>query len=1067
MAEASVTLQTIPPSAARSQSPIHQRKDGSIDAITITIPLLREKDSYLVVKLPADTVAEITGYIQELPEKDRNQFLIKWIIQNADAVLDQFIRTGAKDHQFRYDVVPVLVAPTIASTPKRAETQDEIVALHRLSSTMDPVIAPLGRMGAETETPITAAMILGYLYKIRHLVIAGDEGGRLKTVFPSPHKPSQKVSILPDNASSDYVREGAEKLLEIVDGLAMVDRVISTLETRHLSDDRVLFEYSALVRKLSDVKMGATPSKIGLIDEDVPDKLAGINISSLYGIGVLPPLIKAMPNITADQLVLYPKALATLVSTCVDNGVVDKNKLEKTRAPPYYKEAVLNLLAYMFDLDPKNSKQTALDILGIAQADFEQASRFNAVLSSISTARAGGDRAAESAKYLYQRIPENNAILHRGFRGLWNRNDAISLSFAALYESEAVKQMIGAPEFAELKAYINMHNGKLGGAPTSVLDSANNFIRYCISSTANNDRRFFAELHQLSSERSSSAPFDSIDLIRVSLYLRRYANKKDDKVSNLPLWIAPGQNPGDVAKLMPPEPVPTRTQQPSADLGSQKVTKAPHIVGHDNLELGKIPPSPSGNWKLMSDEDAEANKTIQTRAAELVLMLRGKDPKYNIRLGDRIEETIDGNKYLFRAQPHFNRDKNGSGITVYELSPEPLVTPQPAVPIPQPQMDESNLFAQALTRNPKSSLIIAFGDSIGKGSAYANALETALRPIFPNLSIDDDEKFNRGGNKLEFMAGPAFATALAKNPSVIIVQGGYNDLAPISAKYPDPLATVPIEKLRSQVTSMIDRAQAAKIPIIFMTVPPTKTNGDPRFYANVHRFNELLMLQNNPAKGVYVLDCNPLLGDGSNPPRLKQEYYSSINDGIHPGPNAGVVIAAKLRSLFVARDPVSSTAKLGGAIELGSGGIDTVGFGSGVAGPSSSSQYTIDLWDEALKLKDGEYCMFIMVNNMTVAVDIPKDVAEDSGFASLTQTRRNFSSYIGDLIKDGKAKIVGAFIGSIRDPQKQTSYSGATADSGEAIRALSTGKSVTGAILVFKRDRKESSGFKNTKNIIQ
>lgn len=107
MAEAEVTLQTLPFARARRQmeSPLEMRK-GQITGMTLTIPLLSGANSYLIVKMPAEEVNSVLGQAQALPQDKRAAFIHEWVMSNKQAVLERYV-SGGKEKRFTYGIVPV------------------------------------------------------------------------------------------------------------------------------------------------------------------------------------------------------------------------------------------------------------------------------------------------------------------------------------------------------------------------------------------------------------------------------------------------------------------------------------------------------------------------------------------------------------------------------------------------------------------------------------------------------------------------------------------------------------------------------------------------------------------------------------------------------------------------------------------------------------------------------------------------------------------------------------------------------------------------------------------------
>jgi hypothetical protein len=120
---------TLTAAAARDHMshPLETTRSGEVRALTITVPLLSERNSYLVVRLPENLVRDVLSYAGTLPEDQRRDYLSEWIIRNQQAVLSQYIQSGRTSRAFRYDVVPARIQVT-GAVPRRVEPQQPPVA---------------------------------------------------------------------------------------------------------------------------------------------------------------------------------------------------------------------------------------------------------------------------------------------------------------------------------------------------------------------------------------------------------------------------------------------------------------------------------------------------------------------------------------------------------------------------------------------------------------------------------------------------------------------------------------------------------------------------------------------------------------------------------------------------------------------------------------------------------------------------------------------------------------------------------------------------------------------------
>jgi len=108
-------------------------KRGEVRGITLTIPLLTDANSYLVVRVPDAAVKELIEKAKSLPEAERPDFIREWVLKNQRAIIGQYVSSGGKARQFRYDVVPAQAVqaqpPSVtAATPRRIEPSPPPVA---------------------------------------------------------------------------------------------------------------------------------------------------------------------------------------------------------------------------------------------------------------------------------------------------------------------------------------------------------------------------------------------------------------------------------------------------------------------------------------------------------------------------------------------------------------------------------------------------------------------------------------------------------------------------------------------------------------------------------------------------------------------------------------------------------------------------------------------------------------------------------------------------------------------------------------------------------------------------
>ena len=140
--QADVQLRTILAADARRalSNPVELRR-GEVRSITLTIPLLTDRNSYLVVRLPDQAVQDLLSHVRTLPTNERNTFIRDWVMRNQQVIIEQHIRVGGRQRRFRYDVVPVQAQPSLAdTTPRRVAPQPLPIRTNPLE-TVPPVPA--------------------------------------------------------------------------------------------------------------------------------------------------------------------------------------------------------------------------------------------------------------------------------------------------------------------------------------------------------------------------------------------------------------------------------------------------------------------------------------------------------------------------------------------------------------------------------------------------------------------------------------------------------------------------------------------------------------------------------------------------------------------------------------------------------------------------------------------------------------------------------------------------------------------------------------------------------------
>ncbi|MFN7991209.1 MAG: hypothetical protein U0R44_03555 [Candidatus Micrarchaeia archaeon] len=122
--QAEVQVSRLTAEAARRalSSPVEASRRGEVRSITLTIPLLSDRNSYLVVRLPDTIVQDLMRQAREVPEPQRREFITDWVMRNQEAVLEQYIAGERTRRSFRYNVVPVRT-PVTEAVPRRVDEE--------------------------------------------------------------------------------------------------------------------------------------------------------------------------------------------------------------------------------------------------------------------------------------------------------------------------------------------------------------------------------------------------------------------------------------------------------------------------------------------------------------------------------------------------------------------------------------------------------------------------------------------------------------------------------------------------------------------------------------------------------------------------------------------------------------------------------------------------------------------------------------------------------------------------------------------------------------------------------
>ncbi|MFN7990653.1 MAG: hypothetical protein U0R44_00690 [Candidatus Micrarchaeia archaeon] len=99
-------------------------RDGELRGMTLVVPSLRSKDTYLVAVLPQKIIAELSRRIARFPPSERKRFLTGWVDRNRSAIYESHMANPAA-RSFSYQVSETdLLPPSTLSdrVPSRTAT---------------------------------------------------------------------------------------------------------------------------------------------------------------------------------------------------------------------------------------------------------------------------------------------------------------------------------------------------------------------------------------------------------------------------------------------------------------------------------------------------------------------------------------------------------------------------------------------------------------------------------------------------------------------------------------------------------------------------------------------------------------------------------------------------------------------------------------------------------------------------------------------------------------------------------------------------------------------------------
>lgn len=230
-------------------------------------------------------------------------------------------------------------------------------------------------------------------------------------------------------------------------------------------------------------------------------------------------------------------------------------------------------------------------------------------------------------------------------------------------------------------------------------------------------------------------------------------------------------------------------------------------------------------------------------------------------------------------------------------------------------MDLSKLFAVVLalvspSKNASPELllksgdsIVAMGDSITQGGGYLRYADAVLAQQYPDLKIAKILNKGISGQKAEDLIARFEKDVIANKPAVVTINIGINDVWHRLGKPHDDEV---LKNYKSNVTKMVDLAQAAGIKVILLTPTVIEENADAEGNKRLTLYVDA-MKQIAAEKKCGAVDLHGLFLEAiQKKPADKKTWLTS--DNVHMQPLGDALMAAgMLRGLGVPDEKISAT----------------------------------------------------------------------------------------------------------------------------------------------------------------
>lgn len=172
-------------------SPVTLR-NGRIRSLIISVPLIEQRNRYLVLQVPQSIITALNDHLLSLPGGGRGRYMRRWHHRNQMAMLEAYTGSGvagrAGRQRFDFHILPLSAVRVAGTTPVRTETRRGITprvsAVPATRAATPPRITSPGPVETSAAGPAerVPAVRLGRRLSLPGGVRTGtfEEGGRMR-----------------------------------------------------------------------------------------------------------------------------------------------------------------------------------------------------------------------------------------------------------------------------------------------------------------------------------------------------------------------------------------------------------------------------------------------------------------------------------------------------------------------------------------------------------------------------------------------------------------------------------------------------------------------------------------------------------------------------------------------------------------------------------------------------------------------------------------------------------------------------------------------------------------------